>query len=381
MPASALALRPLRIGPLILSPPVVLAPMAGVTDVPFSALCRRFGAGLYVNQMVTARGLVEGDRKTLMLARFGPGEWPRSIQLYGTDPRWIGEAVRLLVDGHGVDHIDMNFGCPMAKVTRHGGGAALPVKRRLLAAIVSSAVRAAGPVPVTVKFRLGVDDAHLTYLETGRIAEHEGAAAVALHARTAEQLYAPGARWEAIALLKQHVAGIPVLGNGDIYEASDALAMTHSTGCDGVVVGRGCLGRPWLFAELTAAFAGMPVPDPPRLGSTALVMVEHAAALAEWLGDGQRAMHVFRKHALWYLSGYPVGGAARRRIGLVSSLGQLQASLAALDPNAAMEPGALRRPRSHHHGPRPVVLPPGWLADPDEIVALPRAAEPAGSGG
>ena len=214
---------PLRIGPLPVDPPVVLAPMAGVTDAPFRGVCSRFGAGLYVSEMITARALVERNAKTLSMLRFDDAETTRSVQLYGTDPRTLGEAVRFLVDEVGVDHVDMNFGCPVPKVTRKGGGSALPVRRVLLRNIVRAAVAAAGAVPVTIKFRMGVDDSILTYLDTGRIAEEEGVAAVALHARTAEQHYSGAARWEAIAALKAHVTTIPVLGNGDIWEAHDAL--------------------------------------------------------------------------------------------------------------------------------------------------------------
>ena len=188
-----------RIGPLDVWPPVVLAPMAGVTNAPFRTLCREFGAGLYVSEMVTARGLLDGHIKTTRLAHFGPDESPRSIQLYGTEPESIGRAVDLLVDEGRVDHIDMNFGCPMPKVTRRGGGAAIPLKPRLFEDIVRAAVEFSGDVPVTVKFRKGTDDDHLTFLEAGRIAEAVGAAAVSLHARTAEQLYSGEADWSAVA--------------------------------------------------------------------------------------------------------------------------------------------------------------------------------------
>ena len=373
--------RPVALGPIRLWPPVVLAPMAGVTDVPFRTLCRRFGAGLYVNQMISARAYVEGDPKTLDLARFGPGERPRSIQLYGTDPGSVEAAVRLLVERDGVDHIDMNFGCPVPKVTRHGGGAAVPVKRRLFRAIVAAAVAAAGAVPVTVKFRMGVDDDHLTFLDAGRIAEDEGCAAVALHARTAEQLYAPTARWDAIGELKAQVSTIPVLGNGDIWEAADALAMMARTGCDGIVIGRGCLGRPWLFEDLAAAFAGRAVPAPRPLGVTAATMVEHARLVAEWCGPGRRSIAGFRKHALWYLTGYPVGGEVRRRFATAGSVSEIEDAAGRLDPTLEMWPGGMRQPRSHRSGPRPVRLPSGWLVDPDDDMVPAAAADDPGSGG
>ncbi len=379
MSTLAAATASLTVGPLRVDPPVVLAPMAGVTDAPFRGVCSRFGAGLYVSEMITARALLERNERTLSMLRFDGSEATRSVQLYGTDPRTLGAAVRLLVEEIGVDHVDMNFGCPVPKVTRKGGGSALPVRTALLRDIVRAAVAAAGAVPVTIKFRMGVDDSILTYLDTGRIAEEEGVAAVALHARTAEQLYSGSARWDAIAALKAHVTSIPVLGNGDIWEASDALAMMAETGCDGVVVGRGCLGRPWLFRDLADAFAGRPVQPPPRLGEVCAVMRDHAGRLAEWAGE-RGGMTSFRKHASWYLTGYPAGSEARRRIALVSTLADLDAVIDRLDPDAEIRENALRAPRGHTNGPRPVHLPEGWL-DKAEDPTPPEGAEIAGSGG
>jgi len=358
----------LRIGPLVVEPPVVLAPMAGVTNAAFRRLCRSFGAGLYVSEMITARALVEGNAKTLRMASFADDELIRSVQLYGVDPATIGAATRKLVEEVGADHIDMNFGCPAAKVMRKGGGAALVAHPVLLGRIVAAAVRAAGGVPVTVKMRLGVDDSHRSFLHAGRAAADAGAAAVALHARTAEQHYSGHADWSAIGELKEAVgrtAGIPVLGNGDIWEAHDALAMVRATGCDGVVVGRGCLGRPWLFRDLAAAWKGQPAAAPPRLGDVTAVMERHARMLADLFGEplGTRQ---FRKHTSWYLTGYPVGGTVRRALGLVDDLDGLGEILGRLDPSLRLLPGALRTPRGHTGGPRPVQLPPGWLEDPDD---------------
>jgi nifR3 family TIM-barrel protein len=376
---------PLRLGPIDVDPPVVLAPMAGVTDAPFRVLCASFGGGLFVNQMVTARALLEGHRTSWELTRFHPAERVRSLQLYGTDPVTLGEAVRRLVDEDRVDHLDLNFGCPAAKVTRNGGGAALPYKRRLLRDVIRAAVHAAaqtsgGRVPVTVKFRLGIDDDHLTYRDTARIAEDEGAAWVALHARTALQHYAPPAHWDAIAELKELVRSIPVLGNGDVFSGADAMAMVARTGCDGVVVGRGCLGRPWLFAELEAAFAGRPAPPPPTLGRVADTIRRHVALVVEWQGGEERLAH-FRKHLAWYLKGYPVGSEVRRRAGHVSSVADVEALLDELDPDVAAPEGVERIVRSHSHALRRVALPEGWLDDPDEQVALPKGAEALVSGG
>jgi nifR3 family TIM-barrel protein len=370
----------LQIGPIVVDPPVVLAPMAGVTDAPFRGLCSQFGAGLYVSEMITARALVERNERTLSMLRFDGSESTRSVQLYGTDPRTLAEAVRFLIGDIGVDHVDMNFGCPVPKVTRKGGGSALPVHRRLLRDIVAAAVAAAERVPVTIKFRMGVDDAILTYLDTGRIAEEEGVAAIALHARTAEQLYSGSARWDAIAALKAHVTAIPVLGNGDIWEAHDALEMMARTGCDGGVVGRGCLGRPWLFRDLVDAFAGREVQPAPRLGRVAEVMRDHAARLVTWQGE-LAGMKSFRKHAGWYLTGYPVGGELRRRANLVSTLTDLESVLVELDPQAELAPNALRAARGHTNGPRPVHLPEGWLETADDPTPPDREAEALVSGG
>src|SRR5207247_227153 len=203
-PTGRFVIRPLVLGPLSVWPPVVLAPMAGVTTYPFRSLCRAFGAGLYVSEMITARGFLEGNARTQLLASSGADERPRSVQVYGSDPDVMGEMARRL-SGEGVHHIDMNFGCPAPKITRHGGGSAIPLKPRLMARLVRAAVRGAGRVPVTVKVRKGIHDGLLTYLDAGRVAEEEGAAAIGLHARTAAQLYAGDADWSAIAALKAAV--------------------------------------------------------------------------------------------------------------------------------------------------------------------------------
>ncbi|MFN8051766.1 MAG: tRNA dihydrouridine synthase DusB [Acidimicrobiales bacterium] len=370
----------MRIGPLELDVPVVLAPMAGVTNAPFRRLCRAQGAGLYVSEMITARAYVEGNDKTQRLAHFDDDEPMRSIQLYGIDAHHVGEAVRRLVDSDHVDHIDLNFGCPAPKVTRNGGGAALPVRRRLLRDIIAAAVGNAGATPVTAKFRMGTDDDHMTFLDTGRIAADEGCAAIALHARTAEQLYSGEARWAAIGALKAAVTTIPVLGNGDIWEASDATAMMAATGCDGVVVGRGCLGRPWLFRDLVAEFEGRPVPPPPTLGEVSATMLEHLDLLTAWAGDWI-GVREFRKHTGWYLKGYPVGSEVRRQLNQLGSRQELADALGALDGSLTMTPEGVRAKRGHQGGPRKVSLPDHWFDDPDSTEALAGAAESTTSGG
>ena len=372
---------PLRIGPLTVWPPIVLAPMAGVTNPPFRTLCRRYGAGLYVSEMITARALVEGNRKTLLLASFGAEEATRSLQLYGVDPRYVGEAVRVLVGEGRVDHLDMNFGCPVRKVTSKGGGAAIPLKPRLLRGIVRAAVQAAGAVPVTLKFRIGIDERHETHLEAGRIGQEEGCAAVGLHARTAAQLYDGEARWDAIAALKGTVTRIPVLGNGDVWEAEDALRMMRTTGCDGVIVGRGCLGRPWLFRDLTAVFDGREAENPPSLGGVVEVMLEHARLLAAWLGDEAAAMKAFRKHSSWYTKCFPGSAPLRQRLMQVLRLEELREVLAGVDRSIPYPPEAMRVARGKSGGTQKVALPEGYLDHLDDDVAPGPEAETQDSGG
>ncbi len=368
------------IGPIDVWPPVLLAPMAGITNYPFRALCREFGAGLYVSEMITARALVERNAKTLKLSGFNPDEQPRSLQLYGTDPRYVGEAVAFLVDEGRVDHIDMNFGCPVRKVTRRGGGAAIPVKPRLLANIVRAAVQRAGSVPVTVKLRLGIDETISTFLAAGRIAEAEGCAAVSLHARTAAQLYDGEADWNAIAELKQTVETIPVLGNGDIWESWDALRMMRETGCDGVVVGRGCLGRPWLFRDLADVFDGKLPQAPPKFGDIADIMLEHARLLAEWFGE-PAGVRSFRKQSTWYTKGFPGGPRLREKLIRVTSLDELRAALADADPELPFPPAAMRMKRGKKSGRQKVSLPAGYLDDLWDATPPCAAAEDPVSGG
>ncbi|MSR40152.1 MAG: tRNA dihydrouridine synthase DusB [Planctomycetes bacterium] len=355
---------PLRIGPLTIDPPVVLAPMAGVTNAPFRSLCRRFSKSrcLYVSEMITARAFIEGHSRTLKLASFGADEQDKkSIQLYGTHPETLAQATKILVEDWGVHHIDMNFGCPVRKVTASGGGAAIPVRPKLLASIVRAVVKSAGAVPVTIKFRKGIDDSLLTYLDAGRIGEQEGARAVALHARTAAQLYSGTADWAAIATLKQHVKSIPVLGNGDIFECWDALRMLRETGCDGVVVGRGCLGRPWLFGELVAVLTGEAPPPPPNLGIVLDTLREHASLLAEFFGE-PLGMQQLRKFTGWYLKGFPGCKRQLPALHLVKTLADLDLLLKDLPRDLPYPEIALRARRCKDgRAQEKVALPAGFL--------------------
>ncbi|WP_199422043.1 tRNA dihydrouridine synthase DusB [Actinotalea solisilvae] len=361
--AAPVAAAPLTIGPITVSPPVVLAPMAGVTNRAFRRLCREHGAGLYVAEMVTSRALVERTPESLRIIRHDPDETPRSVQVYGVDPTTVGLAVRMLAEEDRADHVDLNFGCPVPKVTRRGGGAVLPWKRDLFASIVRAAVDAAAPhgVPVTIKMRKGIDDDHLTYLEAGRVAQDAGVAAVALHARTAADYYSGTADWPAIARLKEAVTDIPVLGNGDIWSAEDALEMMASTGCDGVVVGRGCQGRPWLFADLAAAMRGSDARVRPGLGEVAGVVRRHAELMVEEFGDELKALRELRKHMAWYLKGYAVGGVLRAELALVETLEHLDELLARLDLDQPYPGVGAEGQRGRAGSPKRPHLPEGWL--------------------
>ena len=379
----------LKIGPYAVWPPVELAPMAGITNPAFRTLCREHGAGLYVCEMITATALVARNPKTMRMIGFAPDEHPRSIQLYGVDPLTVGRAVELIVDEDRADHIDLNFGCPVPKVTRRGGGAAIPWRRELLRSLLKAAMTAANArVPITMKMRIGIDADHITYRDAGWIAQEEGLSAVALHGRTAAQLYGGRADWTAIADLVD-LLDIPVLGNGDIWEADDALRMVEETGCAGVVIGRGCLGRPWLFADLAAAFEGKPDREYPPLSSVAAIMRRHASLLLDEYGTDppeprdpharDRGIRDFRKHVAWYLKGFAVGGAARRALSVVSSLDELDELLATI-PDQPFPIEILGTPRGRSTAARKVALPYGWLDDRDSL-AVPEGAELDISGG
>ena len=377
---------PLRVGAHVVDPPVVLAPMAGITNRAYRRLCREAGAGLYVSEMVTTRALVERNAATMDMVTFAGDETPRSVQLYGVDPNVTAEAVRIIVEEDRADHIDLNFGCPVPKVTRKGGGSALPWKRDLFEQIVTEAVRAAGDrVPVSVKMRKGIDDDHLTYLDAGMTAAQAGVAWVALHGRTAAQMYGGQADWDAIARLKEHLAptGVPVLGNGDIWTADDALRMVARTGADGVVVGRGCLGRPWLFAQLAAAFTGAPIPHDPDLAGVLTILRRHATLLCEDYGEPKGCRDI-RKHMAWYLKGFAVRQHVRQALGNVSTLSELDDLLTQIDVQQAFNAEVGANPRGRTSGERRPTLPDGWLDSPfldDAAACTLREAELSVSGG
>ena len=376
----------MKVGDAVIDPPVVLAPMAGITNRAFRRLCRESGAGLYVSEMITSRALVELNEATMDMVTFADDESPRSVQLYGVDPQVMAEAVRIIVSEDRADHIDMNFGCPVPKVTRKGGGSALPWKKDLFASIVESAVEATdGKVPVSIKMRKGIDDDHLTYLEAGRTAARAGVSWVALHARTTQDMYSGYADWPSIARLKEELSelNVPVLGNGDIWTAADAWRMVEETGADGVVVGRGCLGRPWLFGHLVAAFRGDPLPPEPRLDEVLGTLRRHAELLCADYGEVKGCRDI-RKHMAWYLKGFRVPQPIRQSLGTVATLAELDALLAQIDGDQDFNTEVGSGPRGRTSGGRAPTLPDGWLNSPfiDEAAACTVAeAELSVSGG
>ncbi len=376
--------RPLRIGPIEVDVPVVLAPMAGITNMAYRRLCREYGAGLYVCEMITSRALVERTPVSMQLIQHHESETPRSIQLYGVEPNTVAEAASILVGEDRADHIDLNFGCPVPKVTRKGGGAALPWKLELFRELVTKTVRAAGDVPVTVKMRKGIDEDHLTYLDAARIARDAGVAAVSLHARTANEHYSGHADWSAIATLKEAVTDIPILGNGDIWSAADALRMVDETGADGVVVGRGCLGRPWLFGDLAAAFRGEGLRYMPSLGEVANGFRRHAELLVEFFGSEEHGCRDIRKHVAWYFKGYPIGSDVRSGLAMASSLQEIDDLLGQLDHDAPYPGADAEGPRGRSGNPKRTALPDRWLESRDvdsEFRKVLAAAELHHSGG
>lgn len=360
----------LQYGKLAIATPVVLAPMAGITNTAFRRLCREFGGGLFVSEMVTSRALVERTEESLRLVGHHESEDIRSVQLYGVDPKTIAEAVTMLVAEDRADHIDLNFGCPVPKVTRKGGGAALPWKSDLFSQIVNAAVKAAGEVPLTVKMRKGIDADHLTYLDAGKAARDAGVTAIALHGRTASDYYSGNADWGSIATLREALPDVQVLGNGDIWSAGDAIRMMRETGVDGVVVGRGCLGRPWLFGDLQAAFDEY-LRDPnseaainpiqPNLGQVVQAFKRHAELLIEFFESEMHACRDIRKHVAWYFKGYPVGGEFRAALAQVESLSHMDDILSTLDGDQPYPGAEAEGPRGRLGGAKVCSLPENWL--------------------
>ncbi|OTA25934.1 tRNA dihydrouridine synthase DusB [Alloscardovia macacae] len=361
---SSVQLSPLDLGNHTVQTPVVLSPMAGVTNWPFRMLCREFGPdGLYVAEMITARALVARNPKALRLCQFDPSEKYRSLQLYGVNPSIVEQAARIVVDENMADHIDLNFGCPVPKVTRKGGGSALPWKNDLFRDVLHKVVSVASPagIPVTAKIRVGIDDDHTTFHDAAMIAQEEGCKAVTLHARTTAQYYGGHSEWEKISALVEEL-DIPVIGNGDIWTAEDAVEMVRETGCAGVAIGRGCQGRPWLFGDIANAFAGSSERINPTLGQVGDIIVRHAQLLtAFYEGDEMMAVHDLRKHVAWYLKGFPVGGGTRAAFMKCESVADVEAEVAKFDREVEFPMAIADKPRGRVRFAKKVHLPYGWL--------------------
>ena len=358
------SIKPVDLGKVHIATPVVLSPMAGITNWPFRVICREFGPdGLYVAEMITARALVARNPKALRLCRFAPSEKVRSLQLYGVNPSIVEQATRIVVDENMADHVDLNFGCPVPKVTRRGGGSALPWKTDLLQEILHRVVSVCEPagIPVTAKFRVGIDENHETFIQAGHIAQEEGCAAVTLHARTTAEYYGGHSDWTRIGELVEAL-DIPVFGNGDIWGAEDALAMFKETGCAGVAIGRGCQGRPWLFADIRNACEGSDNRVNPTLAEVGSVILRHLNLLVEFYdGDERMAVHDLRKHIAWYLKGFPVGGGTRKAFMECESIEDVQRNLDMLDGSLCLPKKVLDTPRGRVRFAKKVHLPYGWL--------------------
>ncbi|MCL1799996.1 MAG: tRNA-dihydrouridine synthase, partial [Promicromonosporaceae bacterium] len=354
------------------SPRSCVSKFVGQGDDPGSPRAADDGLGLYVAEMVMTRAVVERNPRALRILGGETGSL-RSAQLYGVDPKTVGEAVSV-IGGEGLaDHIDLNFGCPVPKITRKGGGGALPWKTQLFAAIVSSAVRAAAQyqIPITVKTRIGIDDSHPTFGDASQVAALEGVAAITLHARTVAQRYSGKADWDKIADLVNLDLGIPIFGNGDVFTAENALEMITKTGCHGVAIGRGAQGRPWLFADLIAAFHGSPLRMRPSLTQVSAVILKHGQLLVEHYGDERRGVTDLRKHIAWYVRGFPVGGEVRHRLMQVIALAELAELLAAL-PDFDY-PAVADDPRGRMGSAKAPNLPHGWLDSREMTPELAKA--------
>ena len=358
------SIKPVDLGKVHIATPVVLSPMAGITNWPFRVICREFGPdGLYVAEMITARALVARNPKALRLCRFAPSEKVRSLQLYGVDPSIVELAARIVVDENMADHVDLNFGCPVPKVTRRGGGSALPWKTDLLQEILHRVVSICEPagIPVTAKFRVGIDENHETFIQAGHVAQEEGCAAVTLHARTTAEYYGGHSDWQRIGELVEAL-NIPVFGNGDIWGAEDALAMFKETGCAGVAIGRGCQGRPWIFADIRNACEGSSERVNPTLAEVGSVILRHLELLVEFYdGDERMAVHDLRKHIAWYLKGFPVGGGTRKNFMECESIDDVKRNLNMLDGSLRLPEQVLDTPRGRVRFAKKVHLPYGWL--------------------
>ena len=309
----------LTIGTVELDSNVILAPMAGVCDLPFRLLCREQGAALVCMEMVSAKAIYYNNKNTELLMEIHPGEVPASLQLFGSDPQIISEMAKR-IEERPFSILDLNMGCPVPKVVNNGEGSAL-MKNPILAGKIIEAVVKAIQKPVTVKIRKGFDEAHVNAVELAKIAEASGAAAVAIHGRTREQYYSGKADWDIIAQVKQAVK-IPVIGNGDIVDGQTAKSMLTQTGCDGVMIGRASQGNPWIFREVNHFLATGETPEPPTKQEKRELVKRHAKLQLDCKGE-YTAVREMRKHLAWYTAGMPHSAAFRQQINSMETMDDL----------------------------------------------------------
>lgn len=310
----------LKIGNVELANNVILAPMAGVTDLPFRVLCQEQGCGLVCMEMVSAKAILYKNKNTQELLQVDERERPVSLQLFGSDPKILSEIAASLEDGP-YDIFDINMGCPVPKIVKNGEGSALMKNPKLVEEILAAMVKAVKK-PVTVKFRKGFDDSCINAVEIAKIAEASGVAAVAVHGRTREQYYSGKADWDIIRQVKEAVS-IPVIGNGDVFSAEDAKRLVEETGCDGIMVARGAKGNPWIFNQIRAYLDTGVIPEKPSKEELKAMIMRHGQMLAEFKGENI-AMREMRKHVAWYTAGYPHSSSLRNDINSVVTLVELQ---------------------------------------------------------
>ncbi|MDQ6717903.1 MAG: tRNA dihydrouridine synthase DusB [Gemmatimonadota bacterium] len=308
--------------PVTADVPLYLAPMAGVSESPFRRLCRRFGADVVVTEFLSAEGIRRENAATLDKLRFGADERPIGVQIFGADPQAMGDAARLVTDVFGPEFIDINFGCPVKKVVRRNGGSGC-LKDLDLVEQVIRAVSSATPLPVTVKIRSGWSEEMRDPVKIGLRCQDAGARALALHPRTRAQMYSGAARWEEIGLLVDALE-IPVIGNGDIKTAEDALRMQRETGCAAVMIARGSFGQPWIFDQTRALLEGKPKPDAPPLERRFEIALEHARMAESYEHDPRGAAIEFRKHLGWYVKGIPGSAELRKKLHAVDTFGDIE---------------------------------------------------------
>ena len=312
-------MKKLQIGNVTLDNPVILAPMAGVSDLPFRLLCREMGAALVCMEMVSAKAIYYNNKNTDSLMEIHPEEVPASLQLFGSDPDIVSEMAKR-IEERPFAVMDLNMGCPVPKVVNNGEGSAL-MKNPLLAGKIIEKTAKAIQKPLTVKIRKGFDDAHVNAVEMAKIAQESGAAAVAVHGRTREQYYSGTADWDIITQVKQAVK-IPVIGNGDVVDAASALRLFEQTGCDGIMVGRGAQGNPWIFREILAALEDREIPARPNRRELYEMIVRHAQLSCTYKGE-YITVREMRKHLAWYTTGLPHAAALRRQINSMETMEEL----------------------------------------------------------